>query len=126
MSSAHPLRLGDVIDDYCTRCHLLLSHDVAAFAEGVVTQTTCRTCFTTHEFKHARVPRKPVKKAESKASLMEQVLRSMPDLPGLPPPPSPKAKRDLWGDLERLKKKTAPADPTPSPGVKTGSEETPA
>ena len=25
-----PTRLGDVIDDYCPRCRLLLNHDVAS------------------------------------------------------------------------------------------------
>jgi hypothetical protein len=105
-------RLGDVVDDYCTRCHLLLSHDVAILSDGAIVQTTCRTCFTTHEFKSARVPRKPVKKSETKASLMDQVLRSMPELPGLPPPPQAKPKRDLWADLERVKQKSATPEST--------------
>ncbi len=29
-----PVRLGDVIDDYCPRCRLLLNHDVASLASG--------------------------------------------------------------------------------------------
>ena len=27
--SDRPLRLGDVLDDYCPRCRLLLNHDIA-------------------------------------------------------------------------------------------------
>ena len=30
-----PLRLGDVVDDYCPRCRLLLNHDIASLAETV-------------------------------------------------------------------------------------------
>ena len=29
-----PLRLGDVIDDYCPRCRLLLNHDIASLFDG--------------------------------------------------------------------------------------------
>lgn len=112
MSSVY--RLGDVVDDYCTRCHLLLSHDIAILTpQQEIAQTTCRTCFTTHEFKHARVPKKPPKK-ETKQSLMDQVLKTMPELPGLPPPPAPKPKRDLWGDLERLNRQKASTEPATS------------
>jgi len=44
-----PLRLGDVIDDYCPRCRLLMNHDVASMTASEVAKVTCRTCHNTHD-----------------------------------------------------------------------------
>jgi hypothetical protein len=103
-----PPRLGDVIDDYCPRCRLLLNHDVASLApDGAVAKVTCRTCFNTHDYRHGQLPvRRKGKNTETK-SLMEQVLAGMPPPPEPPaPPPSPlRKRRDLWAEVERLKKK---------------------
>ena len=102
------LRLGDVLDDYCPRCRLLLNHDVVTMTDGKVAKTTCRTCYNTHDYRNAQVPvrRKTAKKDDAK-TLMSQVLESMPMPPGppLPPPVPVKKRRDLWADVERLKKK---------------------
>ena len=101
------LRLGDVIDDYCPRCRLLLNHDVATLADGKVAKATCRTCYNTHDYRNAQVPPKRKSKKNDAKTLMSQVLESMPMPPGPPtPPPTPvKKRRDLWADVERLKKK---------------------
>ncbi len=106
---ARPIRLGDVIDDYCPRCRLLLNHDVTSLSGAEVAKVTCRTCFNTHDYRHAQVPPKRSKKATK--NLFEQVLAGMP-LPPAPtppaeePPPAPaKKKRDLWAELERIKKR---------------------
>jgi ribosomal protein L44E len=102
-----PPRLGDVIDDYCPRCRLLLNHDVASLSEGTVAKVTCRTCFNTHDYRNAQVPaRRKAKKSEDKKSLMDQVLAGMPAPPQPPPPPvAPvRKRRDLWAEVERLKK----------------------
>jgi hypothetical protein len=105
--SERPVRLGDVIDDYCPRCRLLLNHDVASLFEGAVAKVTCRTCFNTHDYRHAQVPaRRKTKKDETK-SLMDQVLAGMPAPPSPPPPPAApvRKRRDLWAEVERLRKK---------------------
>jgi len=108
-------RLGDVIDDYCPRCRLLLNHDVTSLFGDDVAKVTCRTCHNTHDYRHAQVPpRRKSAKKEDKKSLMEQVLASMP-LPPAPPsakPPEPRpGKRDLWAEIERIKaqKKGSPS-----------------
>jgi hypothetical protein len=104
-----PPRLGDVIDDYCPRCRLLLNHDVASLApDGAVAKVTCRTCFNTHDYRHAQLPaRRKAKTGGDTKSLMEQVLAGMPAPPEPPPaPPAPvRKRRDLWAEVERLKKK---------------------
>ena len=105
--SDRPVRLGDVIDDYCPRCRLLLNHDVASLFEGAVAKVTCRTCFNTHDYRHAQVPAKRKTKKDEKKSLIDQVLAGMPSPPA--PPPAPvapvKKRRDLWAEVERLRKK---------------------
>ena len=105
--SERPVRLGDVIDDYCPRCRLLLNHDVASLFDGAVAKVTCRTCFNTHDFRHAQVPPKRKTKKDEKKSLMDQVLAGMPAPPAPPPPPATpiRKRRDLWAEVERLKKK---------------------
>jgi Zn-finger nucleic acid-binding protein len=99
-------RLGDVIDDYCPRCRLLLNHDVTSLYGGEVAKVTCRTCHDTHDYRHAQVPAKRKSKKDEKQSLVEQVLASMPKPPEPPSPPStdvrPK-RRDLWAEVERIK-----------------------
>jgi hypothetical protein len=100
-------RLGDVIDDYCPRCRLLLNHDVTSLFDGQVAKVTCRTCHNTHDYRHAQVPpKRKSQKKEDKQSLMEQVLATLPTPPDPKPPPAPEArppKRDLWAEIERIK-----------------------
>ena len=98
-------RLGDVIDDYCPRCRLLLNHDVTSLYEGEVAKVTCRTCHNAHDYRHAQVPSKRRSKKNDKKTLLEQVLASMPRPPEPPPaPPAPaRKKRDLWAEVERIK-----------------------
>jgi hypothetical protein len=102
-----PPRLGDVIDDYCPRCRLLLNHDVASLFEAAVAKVTCRTCYNTHDYRHGEAPPKRSSKKDQKVSLIDQVLSGMTAPP--PPPPAPEVpvrkKRDLWAEVERLRKK---------------------
>jgi hypothetical protein len=106
--SDRQLRLGDVLDDYCPRCRLLLNHDVASIVDGAVSKVTCRTCFDTHDYRHAQLPTRRKSKQVDKKSLLEQVLAGMPapPAPAAPPEaPAPRRKRDLWADVERLKRR---------------------
>ena len=106
-----PLRLGDVIDDYCPRCRLLMNHDVASISDGRAVKVTCRTCHNTHDFRNAQVPvKRKTKKDVEKQDLIDKVLAGMPNPPSAPvapPPTTPtlKKRRDLWAELERIRKK---------------------
>jgi hypothetical protein len=107
--SDRPLRLGDVIDDYCPHCRLLLNHDVASLVGGTVSKSTCRTCFNTHDYRHGQAPARRPRKKDDKQSLIEQVLGNLPAPPPPAPPPvappAPRRKRDLWAEVERLRRK---------------------
>jgi hypothetical protein len=99
-------RLGDVIDDYCPTCRLLLNHDVAALVGAVVAKVTCRTCFNTHDFRNAQVPVKRRTRKEEPKSLVDQVLANLPPPPVTPPvasaAPPPRKRRDLWAEVRRI------------------------
>lgn len=66
------VRLGDIVDDYCTRERRVTNHAVVAMVEDQIQLTRCTTCDTEHPYKAARVPRRR-KKTEAGA-LYEQVL----------------------------------------------------
>jgi hypothetical protein len=53
-----PLRLGDVVDDYCPRERRITNHVVVAIVEDAIRQTRCSTCDAEHVYKDARPPRR--------------------------------------------------------------------
>lgn len=66
-------RLGDVIDDYCPRCRLLLNHAVASLVQAKVVKVVCQTCHSEHPYRNGEVPQK--KKPSPRNVLFEQVLQ---------------------------------------------------
>ena len=50
------VRLGDVLDDYCTRERRVTNHAVVALVGSEVKLTRCATCDTEHPYKAAKVP----------------------------------------------------------------------
>ena len=65
------LRLGDLVDDYCVRCRLLLNHAVASMMDGQVVKVICQTCFTEHAYRHGEGGKK---KVPPRTTLFDQVL----------------------------------------------------
>jgi hypothetical protein len=53
-----PLRLGDIVDDYCPRERRLTNHAIVAIVEQTIRQTRCTTCDTEHVYKDGRLPRR--------------------------------------------------------------------
>ena len=86
-------RLGDIIDDYCTRCGRLTDHSVVAMVGNDVKKVRCRTCNHDHDFRHGKGSEK---KKKTKLSAYEEVLASItagrPGEAGLKPP-APKPSR---------------------------------
>lgn len=91
--SADKIRLGDIIDDYCPRCRLLLNHAVASVVDEEVRKVTCQTCHDEHAYRHGQEPKR--KKKQQATSLFDQVLGNLPSAEPSPPattsptPPSP-------------------------------------
>ena len=46
------MRLGDDIDDHCSRCKRTTDHSVVAMAGEEVLKTRCRTCNSEHKYRH--------------------------------------------------------------------------
>jgi len=67
-----PLRLGDIVDDYCPRERRITNHVIVALVGNTIRQTRCTTCDAEHVYKEAKVPRR--KKPETPAALVDQVL----------------------------------------------------
>jgi hypothetical protein len=77
-----PLRLGDILDDYCPRERRVTNHAVVAMIDDAVKQTRCTTCDAEHVYKAARLPRRRPK--DSPATLYKEVLAGMPDADATP------------------------------------------
>ncbi len=85
------IRLGDVIDDHCARCHMILDHSVVAMVGEEVKRVRCRTCNNEHDYRQAKAP---PKKTKAKLSPYEEVLASVTaGRPAAPPPESGKPSR---------------------------------
>jgi hypothetical protein len=72
-----PLRLGDILDDYCPRERRVTNHAVVAMVEDTVKQTRCTTCDAEHAYKGGQAPRR--RKKETPSALYKEVLAGKPD-----------------------------------------------
>ena len=79
-----PLRLGDILDDYCPRERRVTNHAVVAMIEEDVKQTRCTTCDTEHVYKGGKAPRR--KKPETTGALYKEVLAGITDQDAPPAP----------------------------------------
>ena len=98
-------RLGDLIDDFCPRCRLLLNHAVASLVEGKVVKVVCQTCHSEHPYKHGEVPVK--KKKPARATLFDQVLTKA--APAAEEEPAPEEAPEPAPEPEKKKKVSPPA-----------------
>ena len=92
------VRLGDLIDDYCPRCKLLLNHAVASIMDGKAMKVICKTCYTEHAYRHGEGGKK---KTPAGMTLFDQVLASAVAVPA--------AVAEGDGASPGAKKKRAPA-----------------
>lgn len=98
-------RLGDLIDDYCPRCRLLLNHAVASMVEQQVAKVICQTCLSEHAYLDGKEGKK---KKTPRETLFDQVLaKAAPVVPVVPPAIEKKkpAARRLTGYIARNKSK---------------------
>jgi len=101
-------RLGDLIDDYCPRCRLLLNHAIASMVEGQVAKVICQTCLTEHPFLHEDGSKRK-KPAGGRETLFDQVLsHSAPGSSADPPTPKKKKSAAAARYTRRHQAKPAP------------------
>jgi hypothetical protein len=83
------MRLGDYIDDHCSRCRRTTDHSVVAITGDEVLKVACRTCNFEHKYRHNKTGKKEMTKEEA----FQKVLASVTGQLGGTTPESPKGKR---------------------------------
>jgi hypothetical protein len=68
------VRLGDVIDDYCPRCRLIMNHGVVGMVGDEVKKVRCNTCMSEHQFRHGQLP---ASRRKAQGKLFEEVLKGI-------------------------------------------------
>lgn len=84
------IRVGDVLDDYCSRCKLLTDHSVMAMVHGEVVKVNCRTCNRDHAYKGGKLPGT---RGKAKISAYAQVLAGIVGEPPAEPEAEKKPRR---------------------------------
>lgn len=67
-----PLRLGDIVDDYCPRERRITNHAIVVMSGDEISLTRCTACEAEHSYKHAKAPVK--KKKDANGALYDEVL----------------------------------------------------
>ena len=68
------MRLGDDIDDHCSRCKRTTDHSIVSMMGEEVLRTRCRTCNNEHKYRHNKGGRKEMTAKEA----FEKLVASMP------------------------------------------------
>lgn len=110
MEQQRPLRLGDIVDDYCPRERRLTNHAIVAIVEDTIKQTRCTTCDHEHVYKHAREPRR--RKKDDTSALYSQVLSGLQK----PAAPTFSEESDSVDETPETPRAGVPA-PVPEPAV---------
>ena len=71
------MRLGDYIDDYCTRCKRSTDHSIVAVVGEEVQKVLCRTCNTEHKYRHNESGKKELTKEEAFQKVLANVTGQM-------------------------------------------------
>lgn len=85
-----PLRLGDIVDDYCPRERRITNHAILAMIGADIQSTRCATCESEHPYKKARLPLRKVKDAApAKPELVRPAAVAEPSAPAPEPSATP-------------------------------------
>ncbi len=102
------VRLGDVIDDYCPKCRLIMNHGVAGMVGDEVRKVRCNTCISEHVYKHGQLPKR---RRNETSRLFDEVLRGMGRTGTSSADPEPGD--DATPEPETVKTAGAEAEPAP-------------
>ena len=74
-------RLGDDIDDYCSRCQRTTDHSVVTMSAEEVQRTRCRTCGSEHKYRKNKGGRKEMTAQEAFEKVLSSVSGQMGNAP---------------------------------------------
>ncbi|HEY6350732.1 MAG TPA: hypothetical protein VI636_15135 [Candidatus Angelobacter sp.] len=73
------MRLGDYIDDHCSRCKRSTDHSVVAMAGEEVLKTRCRTCNNEHKYRRNKSRAKEMTAKEAFDKVLASVTGAQPE-----------------------------------------------
>ena len=71
------MRLGDMIDDHCSRCKRTTDHAIVAMTGNDVLKVVCRTCNSEHKYRHNKTSKKEMTAAEAFEKVLANVTGQM-------------------------------------------------
>ena len=74
-------RLGDDIDDYCSRCQRTTDHSVVSMTGEEVQKTRCRTCGSEHSYRKNKGGKKEMTAQEAFQKVLSSVTGQMQEAP---------------------------------------------
>ncbi|HET9838237.1 MAG TPA: hypothetical protein VFR84_08380 [Candidatus Angelobacter sp.] len=72
------MRLGDYIDDHCSRCKRSTDHSVVSMMGDEVLMTRCRTCNSEHKYRQNKSRSKEMTAKEAFDKVLASVTGAMP------------------------------------------------
>jgi recombinational DNA repair protein (RecF pathway) len=72
------MRLGDDIDDHCSRCKRTTDHSVVSMMGEEVLRTRCRTCSSEHKFRQNKGRSKEMTAKEAFDHVLASVTGAQP------------------------------------------------
>jgi len=73
------MRLGDYVDDYCSRCQRGTDHAVVSMEGEEVQKVRCRTCSYEHKYRQNRTGKKEMTKEEAFQKVLASVTGQLGD-----------------------------------------------
>ena len=71
------MRLGDNIDDYCSRCKRSTDHAIVSMAADDVQRVRCRTCAFEHKYRGNKSGKKEMTAQEAFDKVLQSVTGQM-------------------------------------------------
>ncbi len=75
------IRLGDYIDDHCSRCKRTTDHAVVSMAAEEVLKVRCRTCSSEHNYRRNQSGKKEMTKEEAFQKVLASVTGQLESAP---------------------------------------------
>jgi transposase-like protein len=76
------MRLGDYIDDYCSRCKRGTDHAVVSIGGEAVQRVRCRTCDFEHKYRGNKSAKREMTTEEAFQTVLQSVTGQMGGGPG--------------------------------------------
>jgi hypothetical protein len=77
------MRLGDDIDDHCSRCTRTTDHAIVSMMGEEVLRTRCRTCNAEHKYRQNKSRNKEMTAKEAFDKVLASVTGAEPDEPAV-------------------------------------------